>query len=106
MIHTVAEVSATSWLLGILGMITAGIALSAICWLVKEVLELRKGLITLQVDTEQKIQSIEQKIKSIDKNCDRHQRWGGEMQRAISRIDRNLVRLCLQNKIEYESPPD
>lgn len=65
----------------------------AVAWLVKEVLSLRRDLVVLQVH-----------MTEIDRNCTRHQAWNECIQAMLSRLDRNIVRLCQSSSVGYEEP--
>ncbi|MCK5018549.1 MAG: hypothetical protein KAS32_15925 [Candidatus Peribacteraceae bacterium] len=41
-------------------------------------------------------------ISQIQSDYKRHQFWAEDMQKSISRMDRNVVLLCAQNGIKYE----
>ncbi len=78
------------WIIGLL-------IVSSICWLVKEVLALRNDVTKLQTETDIK-------IKQIQNNCARHQHWAEGLQKSMGRMDRNLIRLCSKQEVEFEGP--
>lgn len=57
-------------------------------WLVREVLTLRGKMIEIQIRQD-----------NMRENCDRHQIWNGEMQKTVSRMDKNIARLCQKNGV-------
>jgi hypothetical protein len=80
------------WIVGLL-------IVASITWLVKEVLALRNDLTKLQTETQLQ-------IKQITQNCARHQHWAEGIQKSMGRMDRNLIRLCSKQEVEFESPSD
>lgn len=79
--------------------IVTGLVITAICWLTKEVLSLRKDLTKLQTE-------VGIKIADIAQNCNRHQRWSEALQTSLGRVDRNMIRLCAKLDVDYEEPKD
>jgi hypothetical protein len=79
--------------------IVAALVISAVCWLVKEVLDIRSQLVKLQTE-------VSLQIKMIMKNCTRHQQWSGKLQSDLHRMDRNLAALCAKHNVQHEAPPD
>jgi len=67
------------------------VIIPSIGWLVREVLAIRGKMIAL-----------EERMLAKDKDCDRHQKWAGEQQRAITRIDKNVARLCQNAGVRQE----
>jgi hypothetical protein len=61
----------------------AALVVPSVAWLVREVLSLRGKMIELET-----------RMDAKDRDCDRHQRQAVDVQRALSRIDRNVARLC------------
>jgi len=72
-------------------LIVGSIIIPTVGWLVREVLKLRNDLVAIQT-----------KVAEISKDCDRHQKWSGALQESITRVDRNVVRLCQNAGIEGE----
>ena len=79
--------------------LVSGLILAGICWLTKEVLELKKDMAKLQTE-------VTIKIADITNNCERHQRWAGDLQRSLGRLERNLIRLCTKQDVTCEEPED
>ena len=73
-------------------MLLATVIIPSVAWLVKEVLSLRNKLVEHEVQ-----------IAAILKNCERHQEWQSELQKTISRVDNNVVRLCERNGVQYDA---
>lgn len=69
------------------------VVVPAVVWLVKEVLSLRRDLVILQSHAAE-----------VDRNCHRHQSWAEGIQNTLTRLDRNIVRLCQSSKVGYEEP--
>lgn len=70
----------------------SAVIIPAVGWLLKEVLAHRDRLVELETRLEER-----------DKNCERHQKWNGDLQRSLQRMDKNISRLCQHAGIP-ESP--
>jgi hypothetical protein len=60
-----------------------GVVVPCVAWLTREVLALRGKMIELET-----------RMGAKDQECERHQKWAGDLQRAITRMDKNISRLC------------
>ncbi len=69
----------------LIGVLLTAIVIPSGVWLVNEVLSLRLKMI-----------AIETRMDNKDEECKRHQRWAGDLQHAVARIDKNVTRLCQQ----------
>ena len=76
-----AFVNIESWIM----LAVSIVIIPSVAWLVREVLALRGKMIEIQTRQD-----------TMRENCDRHQRWNGEMQKTVSRMDKNIARLCQQ----------
>lgn len=63
-----------------------------IAWLIREVLSLRNCMVSQQTE-----------IANIKENCRRHQMWQDEQQKTLARVDKNVVRICERNQIQYDA---
>jgi hypothetical protein len=64
------------------------VVVPSITWLIREVLALRGKMIELET-----------RMSAKDKDCERHQNWQDALQRALTKIDKNISRLCQANNI-------
>jgi len=64
----------------------------SVAWLVRAVLKLQIELAQMQTRESER-----------DKNCERHQKWNGELQKALTRMDKNITRLCQQAGLREEA---
>ena len=64
------------------------VIIPSVAWLVREVLSLRGKMIEMETRQE-----------NMRENCTRHQIWNGEMQKTVSRMDKNIARLCQKNGV-------
>ena len=52
-----------------------------------------------------KLLELETQIAAIQANCVRHQKWGEELTAAITRIDKNSIRIASKLNVEiYDGP--
>ena len=77
-----------SWLI----LVVSLIIVPSVAWLLKQVLDLRAKMIELET-----------RLRMLDGEygqCARHQKWAGDLQHAINKIDKNIGRLCLKAGVE------
>jgi len=82
-----------NWFLTVSASAVAAFIVAAVCWLVREVLDIRRQLVEL-----------ESRLSGIERECEKRLSWTKELSDSIARIDRNLVRLCEKNNVEFEGP--
>ncbi len=68
------------------------VVVPSIAWLVREVLKLRGDMIKLQT-----------RLDNTDTQVARHQKWAGDLQNAVGRVDRNVARLCQAAGVKEET---
>lgn len=61
----------------------------SVAWLIREVLSLRGKMIELET-----------RMMATDRECDRHQKWNSELQTSLTRVDKNVVRLCQASGVQ------
>lgn len=90
------------WILGVSG----SFIVASVCWLVRAVLRLEAQYIRLDTEAQATFAHIMEKFGDLQQNCMRHQKWSDELSERISRMDRNIVRLCQSaDNVDYEQPP-
>ena len=75
--------------------LVSGIVLPCVAWLVKAVLKIQSDFTKFQAATEQR-------MKDRDESCQRHNNWTNDIQKTVVRSDKNIVRLCESQGVDYE----
>jgi len=72
-------VSVETWIMFAL----SAVIVPSVAWLIREVLALRGKMIELET-----------RMAATDRQCERHQRWSDALQISLTRVDKNVARLC------------
>ena len=87
----------------------SGIVIPSSVWFVKSIFGLKGAMISVKAELDKhrtevdlEMQRLETEIVGIQQNCARHQNWMSGMQQTVTKIDKNVAKICMKMNIENE----